>query len=242
MIVKDIIKKFINVKTFTILKLIYFYFFDFKNSKAYSFVLLNIKNSTSQIFQDLFILYFLDKKEKGYFIEIGGGDGYFLSNSFMLETKYSWTGIICEPSKINLNNFIKRKCTIIKEPISGKCNEIVTFYENTDPYLSGIKNNHNKTKYDLKTLCLNHLLKNHCNNKTIDYLSIDTEGNELEIISNFNFKNYKISLITIEHNFNSNKRNEIKKILEKNNFKRIFKNISYMDDWYMSKDLEHKLY
>ena len=36
--------------------------------------------------------------------------------------------------------------------------------------------------------------------KHIDYLSIDTEGNELSILTNFNFDMYSFTLLTIEHN------------------------------------------
>ena len=85
----------------------------------------------------------------------------------------------------------------------------------------------------INSLCLNHLLKDFNNNKIIDYISIDTEGNEIEILRNFNFKRFKVKLFTIEHNFNKVNRKEILKIMKKNNYKRVHKNISYMDDWYI---------
>ena len=36
--------------------------------------------------------------------------------------------------------------------------------------------------------------------KSVDYLSIDTEGSEFEILRNFNFQNMVQKIMTIEHN------------------------------------------
>ena len=69
--------------------------------------------------------------------------------------------------------------------------------------------------------------------KIIDYVSIDTEGNELDILRKFNFKKFKVKIFTIEHNFNEDKRWNIFLIMKKNNYKRVFKYLSYMDDWYI---------
>ena len=69
--------------------------------------------------------------------------------------------------------------------------------------------------------------------KFVDYISIDTEGNEYQILKNFNFNKNKINIFTIEHNFEKDKRKKIYNLLTKNNYKRIFTNISYLDDWYI---------
>ena len=51
------------------------------------------------------------------------------------------------------------------------------------------------------------------------------------------FRNYSftanVKIFTIEHNFEKIKREKIYEIMIKNNYKRVFKNISYMDDWYL---------
>ena len=82
-------------------------------------------------------------------------------------------------------------------------------------------------------MCLNHLLKKNMSKKIIDYISIDTEGNELDILRKFNFKKFKVKIFTIEHNFNEDKRWNIFLIMKKNNYKRVFKYLSYMDYWYI---------
>ena len=201
----------------------------------YRFVLKNFKKSKSQVFQDLFVLFYSNKKKNGNFIEIGGGNGIDISNSYILEKNYKWNGIICEPNSL-LEESIKknRSADLIKKPITEKCENKIAFYENKDPYQSSVlKTKTSQKKVFLKSLCLNHLiLKKKLINK-IDYISIDTEGNEFEIIKNFNFKKFKIKILTIEHNFETSKRNKIYQLMKKNNYTRVFKHLSYMDDWYL---------
>jgi FkbM family methyltransferase len=60
----------------------------------------------------------------------------------------------------------------------------------------------------LKIISLNDLLSRHGAPSKIDYLSIDTEGSELEILQAFDIEKYAISVITCKHNFLA-QRNEI---------------------------------
>ena len=72
--------------------------------------------------------------------------------------------------------------------------------------------------------------------KKIDYISIDTEGSEYEIIKNFDFEKYDVEIFTIEHNFIEQKRNKIFELMTSKNYIRIFQNLSKWDDWYVKKD------
>ena len=73
--------------------------------------------------------------------------------------------------------------------------------------------------------------------KNIDYLSIDTEGSEFEIIKNLDFNKFRPCTITIEHNYEKIKRNKILNLLTKNNYLRVFKQVSRFDDWYIDKNI-----
>ncbi|MBT7908736.1 MAG: hypothetical protein HN582_14785, partial [Marinovum sp.] len=64
----------------------------------YSHVLRSHNISTSQLFQDLFVLFIHNEKTNGTFLEFGATNGVELSNSFMLEQKFGWTGVLAEPS------------------------------------------------------------------------------------------------------------------------------------------------
>lgn len=224
-----------NIKIYTKLKIVLLNAIFLNKQNIFNFIIKHHKKSKSQVFQDLFILYYTKNKKNGFFIEIGGGNGLDLSNTYLLEKKFKWKGIICEPNTTLQKNISKlRSAKLIKEPITKKCLKNINFYENLDSYQSSIiKKNNFKKIIKINSLCLNHLLKDFNNNKIIDYISIDTEGNEVEILRNFNFKRFKVKLFTIEHNFNKVNRKEILKIMKKNNYRRVHKNISYMDDWYI---------
>ena len=79
-------------------------------------------------------------KKNGTFIEIGAGDGKFLSNSLFLEKKYNWKGILCEPNPNHWKSIKKlRSAKPIKKIILNKCNKKIKFYINKNSsYLSSI--------------------------------------------------------------------------------------------------------
>lgn len=225
------ISNYINLVKYTDIKI---FFFNSINlySKFIKFIKKYKSISKSQIYQDLFVLYKLKLKKNGFFIEIGGGDGKNLSNSYILEKFFFWKGLICEPDKRLHKKIIKnRNCSLIKNPISNKCKKV--FFYQSDLYNSSIKKNVSAKKIIVKSMCLNHLIKkNNKKNNQIDYISIDTEGNEYEILKNFNFKKHHVTIFTIEHNFKSD-RYRIEKLMKKNNYTRKYRFLSYMDDWYI---------
>jgi len=228
-----------NIKIYTIFKIYLLLIFSFQYRKLAKFILLNKTLSKSQIFQDLVCLHLVNYKKNGTFIEIGGGNGVDLSNTHLQEKKYNWKGIICEPDKRSQKKIRKNRCAKLEvKPITSNCGKQIYFYEEEDPYLSSIKKSKNKiNSYKLNTICLNHLISKYKIGNNIDYISIDTEGNEFEILKKFNFKKYNVYFFTIEHNFNLEKRKKIKQIMKKNKFKQVYKFLSYMDDWYINTNI-----
>jgi len=67
---------------------------------------------------------------------------------------------------------------------------------------------------------------------TIDFLSIDTEGSEYEILRNFEFNKYQFRVITCEHNYGPG-REEIFALLTGHGYVRKFEELSTFDDWYV---------
>ena len=215
---------------------LFYFFFSTENKKFFKLIINKKKLSKSQIFQDLFAYFFSNCKKKGTFIEIGGGNGVDLSNSYILEKKFKWRGVICEPdSRLHADILAKRKCFLETKPVSGSVNKNIYFYFK-GLYDSYVRLSYGPSAKKLKSISLNNLIKKYQLGKNIDYISIDTEGNELDIINNFNFNKYNVKIFTIEHNFKKKKRERIYKILKKNNYQRVFKYVSYMDDWYIKKN------
>jgi hypothetical protein len=77
------------------------------------------------------------------------------------------------------------------------------------------------------------LLKKYDAPNQIDYLSIDTEGSELEILNAFDFSKYSFGVITVEHN-HTPQRELLYSLLTSKGYKRIFETVSNIDDWYVS--------
>jgi hypothetical protein len=93
-------------------------------------------------------------------------------------------------------------------------------------------------EYNVQTISLKDLLDKYDAPDVIDYLSIDTEGSEYSILSNYDFsKMFKI--ISIEHNWNNNREN-IYNLLINKGYERIFTEISEFDDWYIHTELINK--
>lgn len=181
--------------------------------------------SYSQLNQDIKVIDFYKDKQNGFFIEIGASDGIYLSNTFLLETKYNWTGICVEPipeiySTLILNR-PKSKC--FDNAVYSTSNIIVDFdIANNSELFSGISENidcykniidANKTTIQVKTISLTDLLDVNKAPKFIEYLSLDTEGSEYEILKTFNFDKYIFGLIDVEHNFIEPRRTQIRELL-----------------------------
>jgi len=203
----------------------------------------NLDQSKAQLRQDLFVLSELEFKKNGYFVEFGATNGFDISNSYLLETKFNWKGIVAEPAKKWHHELKKnRKVNIDTNCLWSETGNELTFNEVDDAELSTIdkfsssdkhENLRKKGKqYKVKTISLNDLLNKYNAPKLIDYLSIDTEGSELEILKNFDFNSFKFRVITCEHNLNKN-REKIYKLLTENGYKRKFTEISKFEDWYV---------
>ena len=204
----------------------------------------NLWRSNAQLFQDLFVLYKCDQKRDGYFVEFGAADGVHLSNTCLLERDYGWTGIVAEPArswhealKVNRNCAVDLRCVWSKSSEQVEFNEAksaelstISVFSNEDTHAS---NRANGRYYAVETVSLNDLLAQHSAPKTIDYLSIDTEGSEFEILNHFDFDRYDIRIITVENAFNEARRELIFKLLNANNYRRTFEYLSYFDDWYV---------
>jgi hypothetical protein len=85
----------------------------------------------------------------------------------------------------------------------------------------------------VETLSLDDLLSQHNAPRDIGYLSLDTEGSELDILKAFDFDAYKIHVITVEHNHKPDLRSGIHSLLSQNGYKRVFAEVSDFDDWYV---------
>lgn len=182
------------------------------------------------------------KKFRGYFLDIGALDGLYENNSLLMEKYYDWSGICCECDPRDIASLRKnRQCNLVCSPMFKTSGSLINFNLHRSNFLSGIIGLQKEQYYDPKSqnICLSTISLNDCLEtchapKTIDYMSLDTEGSEYEILSSFNFEKYKINYIALEHNFQSPKRENIKKLLESNGY--VLHRSIVCDDDYILKD------
>lgn len=172
------------------------------------------KLSPSQLGQDVWALEKNDFKKSGFFVEFGATDGVLLSNTYLLEKEFLWDGICAEPNPKFYKELKKnRSCTISNACISGNTGDIVEFILANEygGIAESAKRGKHKSKVEayeisnkslhLKTISLDDFLQENNAPEIIDYLSIDTEGSEYEILSSFPFDKWFVRCLSVEHNF-----------------------------------------
>jgi FkbM family methyltransferase len=204
--------------------------------------------SYSQLGQDTEVLNVYNKKQNGFFVDIGAADGIDLSNTYLLETRYNWRGICVEPIPSSFELLKKNR------PYSLCCDKAVynqtgltELFDISHVYslLSGISKNidrhkstvdSSKTTITVKTISINDLLTMYNAPAFIEYLSLDTEGSEYEILKELDFSKYTFGLIDVEHNFTEPKRTHIKELLLSNGY--LYKCENKFDDSYMHSSIK----
>jgi len=172
--------------------------------------------------QDKFVLNILKEKKNGYFLEIGSNDPVFINNTYLLESKYNWKGIMVEYDETFLN--------LYKEHRANSIHVI-----------------NNATHIDYKDL----FEKNNVP-LSIDYLQIDLDASNgstiitLEKLDTEILDTYKFATVTFEHdiyhtNF-GNTREKSRDIFKKRGYICVFEDINNTginpyEDWYVHPDL-----
>lgn len=219
--------------------------FNFKNRRFYPYTLSAHKHY-SQYKQDIFVKNYykhLPHKERYIFVDIGANDGITYSNSYLLENddEQNWEGILIEADcdifeKCCLNRKHAHKYNVALCNIDGK----VDFMQiiGSAQMLSGIIND-----YSIEHLSRIHreieeggdtfriismegarfstIMSKHPDIQEIDYLSIDVEGSEMNILHGIDFQKYKINLIGIEDNYPGN--SQIEEFLKQHQYKEIYR-------------------
>lgn len=181
----------------------------------------------SQVAQDRWVHSVLGDKRNGYFVELGACDGLYLSNTLFFEQTLGWNGICIEPNDVYFEKLkTSRNCNISSELIYSIEGERVNFAvcdavsgiidENVGPFTT-------KNTWTPKvTTTLGKVLDTFHAPSIIDYLSLDVEGQEYNILSTFPFDRYKFRCMTVEHNaphVGPKQQGLIRELLERNGYR-----------------------
>jgi FkbM family methyltransferase len=205
-------------------------------------ILINlVEKSNSQMFQDLFVINELNYQNSGFYVEFGALDGIKHSNTLLLEKTFNWTGILAEPSRKSFSKLSENRNFNILDAraVYSVSGQSLLFNET---FISGLSTLEEFSKSDdgiiiedrylVETVSLTDLLIEKRAPRRINYLSLDTEGSEFEILKEFDFGLFEIDIITCEHNF-TQERDKIRELLLLHGFQRKYEKLSSIDDYYV---------
>lgn len=197
-----------------------------------------LETSTAQLAQDLMVLAVLGLKRDGYFVEFGATDGKYLSNTFLLEKSFGWSGILAEPAPVWSEALRRnRSCRLDNRLVASVSGQKVDFFEADRADLStqvGYESPALRAErgriHQVETVSLDDLLSHHGAPINFDYLSIDTEGSEMEVLSGFTAEHWLPRVITIEHNFLSSQQKILDRFLTLG-YRQLPPELSRWDSW-----------
>jgi len=167
-----------------------------------------IKGSYSQAGEDLLIDKILGFKKKGFYIDIGASDPSRFNNTKRFYLK-GWCGINVEPNIMTFEKIKKFRNRDINLNIGLSNNGGLMEYFIFDPqalstFNEKVAQNYIKQgfkiikKIKIEVKSLTEILTKYSNEKEIDFLSIDTEGQDLDILKSNNWYKFKPKVICVE--------------------------------------------
>ncbi len=182
---------------------------DRKNIKFYS-----------QHGEDYLLWEYFDFKSDGFFIEVGAFDGKYLSNSYSFEQQ-GWFGLCIEPHPdfFPMCQENRKGSLCINRACVGNDQEEVILQADPTGLFSGLDNDSFRKEYvgailknkevefdgfqthSVKADKLDDILLD-CKSKArkIDFISIDVEGTEIDVLNGFDLEGYSPEVIAIEAN------------------------------------------
>ena len=165
------------------------------------------KKSYSMEKEDLEIAKILNNIKNGFYVDVGGYHPLHRNNTYLLYKK-NWRGInidlskfsidlfkFVRPEDINLNLAVTKTNKKIKYYTQKKISQLTTIYKE-------IANKRMQGPIIEKEIMSNTLTalidKTKYKNKRIDFLNIDAEGADFEILESLNFDVYRPRLICVE--------------------------------------------
>lgn len=216
-------------------------FLEYSLGEAKNIIFYRILNgSYSQSHEDLVIDKLLKKTKKGFYIDIGAYDPYRFNNTYRFYKK-GWNGVNIEPDSNNYLKFVKKRPKDINLNIGIGAKEgrfifyrffpdtLSTFYEkNANKYIKEDFKLVNKIKLPVKKL--SYVFSKYCAKREISFISIDVEGNEIEILKSNNWNKYRPKIICVEaytpssEKKYSKKKSKLERFMESKNYKLVYSN------------------
>lgn len=188
--------------------------------------------------------------EPGFFLEIGCWHGQIISQTAYLERERGWEGLCSDPFPMGFENRTCKLCekaiskdgaarTFIKVTIDRRDGGDVSYFsgfkDSVKAHLPLIKEFCDYSEVELETITMEQLYLEYDLPDYIEFLSLDTEGAELEIFQSIDFDKYSFGLIVFEHNGSGQVKKDVRELLESHGYK-LFKEL-VVDDIFLNQKL-----
>jgi|APSaa5957512535_1039671.scaffolds.fasta_scaffold116676_1 FkbM family methyltransferase len=216
--IKVILKFFFSQRFVRVIVDFYGYYFDGYSKKSYS------QEGEDMILQRLF-----EKQKTGFYVDVGAHHPRRFSNTYFFYKK-GWCGINIDAMPNSMKRFNRSRPRDINiEKAISENEKILKYYGFNEPALNGFskkisEERNSKNGYsieftkDIKTCTLENILDNNLpENQEIDFLTIDVEGLDFEVLKSNNFEKYRPKVILVEllkSSLSNIENNEINRFLE----------------------------
>ena len=158
--------------------------------------------------EDLFVTDYFKSQDNGFYVDVGSYHPFFWNNTYLLYKK-KWNGINIDanPLSIELFKFARHDDHNFNLAITNKRNNKITLYYrrkmnalNTTDESFAKRNFPNGYKtLDVECSSLDSVLsKTKYKDKVIDFLNIDVENTEKDVLESLSFEIYRPKLICVE--------------------------------------------
>ncbi|MDO9231861.1 MAG: FkbM family methyltransferase [bacterium] len=168
------------------------------------------QKSYSQEGEDVVLARFFGNIQRGFYVDIGAHHPKRFSNTYYFYKK-GWNGINIDamPGSMKLFKKVRSRDINIEEAVSDK-REMLTYYGFNEPALNGFadelalerdgKNGYKIIfKKDIETKTLSEILDKYLpDNQHIDFMTIDVEGLDYNVLKSNNWEKYKPDFIVVE--------------------------------------------
>ncbi len=165
--------------------------------------------SYSQFNEDLLIDLFLSLKDTGFYIDVGANDPIFNSNTKRFYDK-GWNGINIEPGIKQFEKFASSRLRDINlnTGVASIKGELIFYRVEGDSTLSSFNKTVatkmaetyglNVVEVSMSVLRLVDIFENYVKSRQVDFMSVDAEGFDLDVLKSNDWNKYRPSLVIAE--------------------------------------------
>ena len=188
----------------------------------------------SQLGQEAFVVGITNGAYGLKYLELGAYDPCLLSNTATLRDSFQWTGLSVDPNPEVLDKFKAARLEdhFLGVGVAGEDSKAILIrngaLSQTQPTATG-------KSEKIEEVSLVGIEKIVSKLPSIDYLSLDIEGGEQEVLSKFPFDRVKPLAITVEHNFRDSDKLFMQSYLSSKGYRQFLPNRTDFESWFVLK-------